>query len=198
MATVTRLLLIALGLAVLLVVTAAEVGAETGLQVRPLQYESTISTADLQQGVVDVANPSDEPVDVEVMVQGYRQSDSGLEFYDDERLQAAVKLDQQSISLAGQDAYRLVFEVDPQLLPSGEVRAAIMFTTISADEGTVAQRVSVGTLLQLNNQLAVNSEGGDTSSVVRWLVSGAVSAILIAFGYMAGRNHRSRIKSAKR
>ena len=136
------------------------------LQVNPLQYEDTLS-GNVKNGYVDVANPSDAPVDVEAKVQAFKQvgTNGDLSFYDDPDIAAAIKLDLSSITLAPHDAVRVLFSVDPAKLPAGGTYAAIFFRTIPRDNAGshssyVAESANIGTLLILRNGGLVPPSGG--------------------------------------
>lgn len=159
--------------------------AQTGLQVRPLSYEATLQAGQPQQGVVDVSNPSDQPVTVRVSVKRFSREGDGLQFHDDRQLASGIQLDQDTIELDAKSAYRLVFQADPGKLPAGDIRAAVLFTTYS-DGDMVAQQVSVGTLLQLTNSETTEARytDSDHSAMITRLVFGAI-AVAIVVGVVA-------------
>lgn len=181
-------------------VFASPLSAQTGLQVRPLSYEATLERNQPQDGVVDVSNPSDEPVTVRVSVKGFRNGAEGLEFYDDQQLASGIQLDQDRIDLEGKGAYRLVFQADPSKLPTGDVRAAILFTT--ANEGEmVAQQVSVGTLLLITNgrvATATTTVRGDDGQLTRWVFGAIVLLLLAGLGLAVWNRRRKLLVFSKR
>ena len=181
------------GVFLLALATPAAAADDRGLQVRPLSYSTELQEGEVKQGVVDIANPSDEPVEVSVSVKGFRQGDDGLEFYDDPQLARGISLDHQELSLEGKDAYRLVFEAASSQLPAGEVKAAVIFTTQNESE-MVGQNVSVGSLLMINNQKAatvtpVNDESKITQIV--FVVLGAI--LLLAIVFIIWRDRRKKV-----
>lgn len=167
-------------------VAGAVYAQQSGLQIRPLSYQTTLRADERQQGVVDVANPSNEAVTVSLTVQAYRQTDDGIELYDDPRLASGIILDQDTIQLEGQGAYRVVFEADATRLPSGAVQVAIVATTGADDsndeQDMVAQRVSVATLLQISNGEAVATpvyEDSDHEAMMTRLILGGAAGLIV-------------------
>lgn len=160
---------------------AFDASANRGLQVRPLSYETVLQPDERQQGVVDVSNPSDEPVTVSVSVKGFRQTEDGLEFYNDPQIAAGIRLDYNSLTLQGKEAYRLVFEVNAAKLPPGEVHAAVLFTTTSKDDEMVAQQVSVGTLLVIDNKTIVPTPVDESGAeIANYILAGAAIGLIVA------------------
>lgn len=144
--------LIALGIAALIPVTSAHA---LGLKVAPLEYKSTLKENETQKGFIDVSNPSSQAVTVAVSVQAFRQidDDGGLEFYDDKQVRAGIKPELPTLELGPREAIRLFFTADSNLLPEGDVFAALFFTTDPKQpRNGVGQLVRVGTLLSLVNK----------------------------------------------
>ena len=126
-----------------------------GLKVAPLEYRSTLKDGEVQQGFVDVSNPSAQSITVKASVQAFKQIDDqgGLQFYDDQQVSAGVKLDVTSADLGPREALRLYFDIDSKALPEGEVFAAIFLTTDPKQpRNGVGQLVRVGTLLSIINK----------------------------------------------
>lgn len=202
MATVGRSVIVAAVLLLAVLVPAAQ--AETGLQIRPLQYQTALRADEGQQGVVDIANPSKDPVAVELAVQAFRRADDGVEFYDDERVTAGVILDESKLKLEGKGAHRVVFEVDPARLPSGDVQAAIVATTaddVAGHEDMVAQRVSVATLLQISNGSAAAPERSDDdheAMMTRLILGGGALVVVSGLVLAVLLRRRKKLVFAKR
>lgn len=126
-----------------------------GLKVAPLEYKATLKENGIQQGFVDVSNPSAQSVKVRASVQAFRQIDDngGLQFYDDEQIAAGVKTDIETFDMGPREATRLYFTVDGKLLPEGDVYAAIFLTTDpTSSHNGVGQLVRVGTILSIVNK----------------------------------------------
>lgn len=126
-----------------------------GLKVAPLQYKTTLKENEVQQGFIDVSNPSSQAVNVRGLVQTFRQinDDGGLQFYDDALISAGIRLDLENFELGPKEAIRVFFSIDGKTLPQGDVYAAIFFTTepTQATAG-VGQLVRVGSILSIVNK----------------------------------------------
>ena len=186
--------IVVLALIGLVVASPMAAAADKGLQIRPLSYTTTLQPGERQQGVVDIANPSDQPITITVSVKGFRQGSDGVEFYDDQHLASGIKLDHDRLSLGGKEAYRLVFEADATKLPSGEVRAAVLFTTVSESE-MLAQQVSMGTLLLIDNQQPATAVpmAHDLGVFARYVLVGASLGLLLALGVEAWRRRHKKL-----
>lgn len=130
------------------------VSAADNLQIRPLQYREVLDIGQQKKGVVDIANGSDEAVNVALKVQFFKQvSDDGtLQFYDNPDEAAAITLDVTDIELKAKESARIGFTADSSKLPQGDVFGVIFATT--KHEGapqTIVPSVQVGTLLLLQN-----------------------------------------------
>lgn len=126
----------------------------TSLKVAPLEYRTTLSKGEKQKGYIDISNPSSASVKVRVSVQAFRYIDDKptLEFYDNEQLSAGVRTDLSSFVLQSRQALRMYFQINGLKLPSGDVYAAIFFTTEPTKQVSgVSQQVKVGTLLSIVN-----------------------------------------------
>lgn len=141
----------------LLLMPSLALASSPELQVNPLKYVTTMIGPDVQDGYIDVANPSDTQVNIQATVQGFRQDDlaGNLSFFNNQAIQAAIKLSSTQFTLGPQQAVRVPFSVDPRQLPQGGVFAAIFFRTIppaqSAATSFVSESANVGTLLLLQN-----------------------------------------------
>lgn len=128
-----------------------------GLQVNPLQYEETLTTAQVKLGYIDVANPSDTSITLQSKVQAFRQqgTEGQLEFFDDAQISDGIKVDLPNFDLGPREAVRVAFSVDPAKLPKGGVYAVIFFRTIPpaqfSNSTFVAESANIGTLLLLQN-----------------------------------------------
>jgi hypothetical protein len=128
-----------------------------GLQLAPLKYDQTLTAKRIQEGTIDIGNPSDAAVAVETSVQGFRQTNSNgdLSYYNDATLSAAIMPDLHAFNLGPREAVRMTFSIDPNKLPNGGIYAVIFFRTVpvnqSATSSFVTQSARVGTLLILNN-----------------------------------------------
>jgi hypothetical protein len=144
--------LVTLGL--LLALPTSSVSA-LGLKLAPLDYKTTLKAREHQQGFIDISNPSAQTVTVKTGVQAFKQidNDGGLQFYDDKQVTDGVQLDMSSFDLGPRQALRMMFQIDANKLPTGDVFAAIFFTTEPKEpQSGVGQLVRVGTLLSIINQ----------------------------------------------
>lgn len=182
MDAVVKRLIVALGFIWLATGAVATVSADQrGLQIRPLSYETTLEAEERQQGVVDISNPNDETVNVAVTVQAFRESSDGLEFYNEPKVSGGIKLDYTNLTLHGKESFRLVFEVNAAKLPPGEVHAAVLFTTTSKDDEMVAQQVSVGTLLVIDNKTIVPTPVDESGAeIANYILAGAAIGLIVA------------------
>ena len=105
-----------------------------------------------------MSNPTGQRLEISSSVKGFKQIESGqkLSFYDDKQLAEAFVIDSPSFVLEPRQAVRVYFGVDATKLPSGDVLAALLFTTSEPKKGAkgtvVAQSVSVGTLITLQSE----------------------------------------------
>lgn len=125
------------------------------LKIQPLSYRESLKQAEKKKAYVDIANPNDHAITIDLSVKAFEQIDNegSLRFYDDERLAAGIHLDLDSAELQPKDVLRLYFVVDGEKLPTGDVFAAIFASTRPAEgsETSVAMSSQVGTLLFLTN-----------------------------------------------
>lgn len=135
-----------------------------GLKIAPLEYRTELKKDEDQKGFIDVSNPSGQTVVVEVSVQAFKQinDDGGLQFYDDERVEAGIVPELDQFKLGPREAIRVYFTIDSAKLPEGDVYAAVFFSTEPAKPRSgVGQQVRVGTLLSI-----VNRTPGDRKAVI--------------------------------
>lgn len=128
--------------------------AAQGLKIAPLEYRTNIAKGDRQKGYIDISNPTDKKVTVATSVQAFRQIDNQgtLQFYDDDQVASGVLLDLDDFELGPKEAVRMYFLLDSTKLPTGDVFAAIFFTTQTAGNGAgVGQAVKLGTVLSIVN-----------------------------------------------
>lgn len=122
---------VALGLAL----ATAPIAAADGLSIGPLQYTATLKPGESKKGFVQIQNLSGTPVEVHLKARAFKQinDNGGLQFYDSEAITAGVKLDLNDIQIAPRAAAHVYFLLDGSRLPSGDVFAAILATTIHKD-----------------------------------------------------------------
>jgi len=124
------------------------------LKIAPLEYRTKLDENESKKGFIDISNPTGTKVTVSTSVQAFRQIDDqgSLEFYDDEIIEKGVKLDLDSFELKPREALRMFFVVDGSVLPSGNVFAAIFFTSEpSKTVAGIGQAVRLGTVLSVQN-----------------------------------------------
>ncbi len=125
-----------------------------GLKVAPLEYPVALKKGEKQKGFIDLSNPAGVSVRVKTSVQAFEQTDDKgtLRFYDDEAVSKGVKTDLDEFELGPREAIRMYFLVDGSELPSGDVFAAIFFTTQPVAKGAgVTELVRLGTILSIVN-----------------------------------------------
>lgn len=147
------------------------------LRLQPLAYEAAFESGTKQKGFIDISNPSGENVRLQASVQAYRQTDDrgSLEFYDDPRISSGITPDLEVFDLGPREAVRMYFLIDGEVLPPGDVFAALMISTVpqaGVASGTV-ESVRLGTLLTL-----VNGDPGPREARVEaldaaWLQTGS-------------------------
>lgn len=152
------------GIISLLAIFMGDSASALGLKVAPQQYRAELSQGERKKAFVDIGNPTEETVTVNVSVQAFRQinDDGGLQFYDDKAITAGITPEVENFELGPKEAVRLTFFVDGKVLPEGDVFAALFFTTEPAKQRVGAgQLVRVGTLLSL-----VNVEPGERKAEI--------------------------------
>lgn len=143
--------LIAVGLATFAYST--EATAINSLKIQPLSYDIVLKKGEIQKGFVDISNPTDQKLEVETSVAAFRQIDDmgNIEFFEAEEIAAGVRADFDKLTLRPQQAMRMVFQVDGAKLPTGDVFAALFFTTTAKSQGDITQNIRVGTILTIEN-----------------------------------------------
>lgn len=135
-----------------------------GLKVAPLDYTVSLRKGEKQKGFIDLSNPSGVTVRVKSSVQAFKQINNKgtLQFFDDEQVSAGVIPDLEEFELGPREAVRMYFLVDGTKLPSGDVFAAIFFTTQPTTQGRgVTELVRLGTILSI-----VNGTPGERSAEI--------------------------------
>lgn len=126
-----------------------------GLKVAPLEVRTELKKGQKKKGFIEVSNPTNKTVNVTSSVRGFKQTDSSgtLTFYKDEQLEAGVKIDLDEFELPPWSAARVYYILDGTKLPSGDVFAAIFFTTSQQKDDvlSIQPSVRVGTLLSIIN-----------------------------------------------
>jgi|GEM_PF-796674 len=131
--------------------------AAPGLQLNPLEYQSSLKGPDVENGFIDVANPGDTSINVVASVEGFRQADlaGDLSFFTSSQLDQGIVVGLPQFNLGPRQAVRVAFSVDPGELPKGGVYAVIFFRTVppsqSSSTSFIAESANVGTLLLLQN-----------------------------------------------
>ena len=150
------------------------------LKIAPLLYDDAVlAKGEIKKGYVDISNPSSVKSVVTLQVKAFRQIDDqgGLEFHADERVAAGIKLDLDRVTLDPLGAMRVYFVLDGTKLPSGDVFAAILASTMPDQSAAAAQLVSVGTLLVIQNGTPSSHEAAITAFSAPWLqISDGLSA----------------------
>jgi hypothetical protein len=142
-------------LSILLCLTVTVDSYALGLKVAPLEYRTTLKKGEMQEGFIDVSNPSAQEVTIKTSIQAFRQinDDGGLKFYDDEQIATGIRPELETFTLEARQALRLYFTIDSTKLPKGDIFAAIFLTSSTSTPRTgVGQLVRVGTLLSIVNQ----------------------------------------------
>lgn len=137
----------------LLLVTGPSAGAES-VRVKPLQYHVELGKGEKKKGFIDVANPGNEPVTVELYVNAFSQQDDqgNLKFFPSEQVAKGLLLDYDSATIGPRQTLRLYFIADGTKLPTGDVFGVIFAETQSANRPGVNTSVRVGTLVMITNQ----------------------------------------------
>lgn len=127
--------------------------AMTSVKIQPLLYHDALGAGEKKSGFVDVSNPNDATTTYRFSVQAFRQiaDDGTLQFRDDEQIASGIHLDVTEAQLAPKDVLRLYFVLDGAKLPTGDVFAAIMATSVPTSGTGTAVSVRAGTLFVLSN-----------------------------------------------
>ena len=123
-------------------------------QIAPLRYDTTLQKGEVKKGFIDISNPSAKPVTITTSTQAFRQTDSSgsLQFYDEPAIRRGIVLDLDSFELKPRQVLRMFFTMSADKLPTGDIFAAIFFTSTSSQETTeIEPAVRVGTLLTIVN-----------------------------------------------
>jgi hypothetical protein len=170
------------------------------LQVAPLSYQGALKPGVIESGYIDVANPSDQAIQVTSSVSGFRQTDTkgDLAFYSDPDLSAGITVGLANFSLGPRQAVRVAFNLDPSKLPRGGVYAAIFFRTVPSSQNSsssyVLQSANVGTLLMLTNGPIGTAQGAVTDlSMPFWQFGSGLTGTL-GFKNTAGQLHAAGFK----
>jgi hypothetical protein len=183
------------GLFMMLVATAGTTPSVSALslKVAPLSYDVTLKKGEKQKGVVDISNPTGETVRVKTSTQAFRQVDDmgTLQFFDHEQVSEGVQLDLDGFELGPREAVRMYFQLDSTKLPTGDVFAAIFFTTEPLQPKVgVGQAVRLGTLLSI-----VNGTPGARSADVTSLNTGFIQFDDVIRGSYAIKNTGDPVKT---
>lgn len=126
-----------------------------GLKIAPLEVRAELKKGQKKKGYVEVSNPSNKTVQVVSSVRGFKQiDDSGaLRFYQDEQIEAGIQVDLNEFELPPWSAARVYYLLDGTKLPTGDVFAAIFFSTSQQQDSvlSIQPSVRVGTLLSIVN-----------------------------------------------
>lgn len=126
-----------------------------GLKLAPLEVRAELKKGQKKKGYVEVSNPSNKTVQVVSSVRGFKQiDDSGtLRFYQDEQIESGIQVDLTEFELPPWSAARVYYLLDGTKLPSGDIFAAIFFSTSQQQDSVLAIQpsVRVGTLLSIVN-----------------------------------------------
>lgn len=134
-----------------------------GLKLAPLEVRAELKKGQKKKGYLEVSNPSNKTVQVVSSVRGFKQIDSSgaLSFYQDEQIEAGIQVDLAEFELPPWSAARVYYLLDGTKLPSGDVFAAIFFSTSQTrdDALSIQPSVRVGTLLSIVNGTPSSHDG---------------------------------------
>lgn len=144
--------LLAVG-AVMLAVSCASPAHAMSLEIRPLEYKTTLKEGESQKGYINVTNPSAESVRIKTEVQAFRQVDDrgSLQFYDSDRMAAGILPDLDEFDLASGETARVYFVLDGTKLASGDNFGALFFRIIPERSSGVNSSLRLGTLFMIAN-----------------------------------------------
>lgn len=128
--------------------------AAESLRIQPLSYQTDLKKGEKKKGFVDIANPSNETVTVNLYVNGFSQiNDKGeLTFFDSEQIRKGILLDYETAAIGPRQTLRLYFIADGTKLPVGDVFGVIFAETQSAQRPGTNTTVRVGSLMMITNQ----------------------------------------------
>lgn len=144
------------------------------IQVAPLRYDVSLGKGESKKGFVDFVNRDSGKVVLKFSVKGFRQNpqNGNLEFFDDPKLTAAIKLDLESVELDSSEAVHMAFITEGKLLREGDSFAAILASTVPPGTSGAKQSISVGTLLFIQNQTPSPHSLSINSFLANWLQIG--------------------------
>lgn len=126
----------------------------SGISIAPLEYKASLQRGEFKKGYVDVVNPNASNLPVRLDVQAFRQvnDQGGLAFYSDPTITRGIKLDIDSVELGPGEGVRVYFRLDAAKLPSGDVFAAILASSVVSNKSVqTIPSARVGTLLMIEN-----------------------------------------------
>lgn len=156
--------------------------ATTSLRVTPLHYNASLKAGERQQGVVDITNPGDTAVTVEVSTKSFRQTNAqgDVTYYDDAQVSAGIIPDMQ-FSLGPGETERMAFLLDGTKLPTGNVFGALMFATKPpANKSAVSTSTSIrlAVLFAITNGTAGDQQAEITAaSIPFWQIGYTIHGI---------------------
>lgn len=148
------------------------------VSISPLQYKAKLAAGESKKGFVDVINSSSEDATMQLHVKAFRQidNDGSLEFYTDSQIERGVKLDLKEVTLGPREGVRVYFILDGNVLPSGDVFAAIFATTAPEAKTVSIPAAQAGTLLMLENSTPVKHTAVIDTLTAPWLqISDAIT-----------------------
>lgn len=149
-----KLLYAAAFLALLVAASASSTAYAESLRIQPLQYQTELKKGEKKKGYVDITNPANETVTVNLYVNGFSQVDDhgNLTFFDSEQIRNGLLLDYDTATIGAHQTLRLYFIADGAKLPTGDVFGVIFAETKSAGQPGTNTTVRVGSLVMITNQ----------------------------------------------
>ena len=150
------------------------------LSLAPLEYRAKLESGEVKKGWIDIVNSEIVKATVRLEVRAFEQIDSegNLRFYEDQAIQAGVKLDLDKVELGPGEGARVYFMIDSHKLPKGNVFAAILASSGSDRNQTVTvPGVRLGSLLMLQNGANV-SQAAEVSDLKAsfWQLGGGIES----------------------
>lgn len=123
------------------------------LEIRPLEYRTSLDKGEKQKGFIDVTNPTSENIHIRTEVQAFRQVDDrgSLQFYDSEKVAAGIIPDLEEFDLGSRETLRMYFLLDGTKLANGDNFGALFFRIISTETTGVNGSLRLGTLFSIQN-----------------------------------------------
>lgn len=123
------------------------------IKVAPLSYNIQLTSGQTKKGFVDITNTDQATATFMFSVQAFKQVNAAgdLQFFNDERMTAGIKLDYASFELAPRQTLRLAFLADSTKLPSGDSFAAIFAQAVPRGESAGTTGARVGTIVTIQN-----------------------------------------------